>query len=311
MSEVMIQVETVRSKAFGLDARTTKTLKSQLSYEVENSQFSHAYRSGWSGRKYLFNVNNNTFPTGLLHRFTTILDDLGVPYRVVDVRDKPKIDISQVVKNLGNYGITPRKYQVKGIDKGLKNNNMMFWWPTASGKTILFGGLIAAYDLPTLILVNRRDLVGQHYRFLKQSTKMKIGTISEGIWKPGYVTIALTQSLWSKRCKSKADEAHLKKFLSEIRYLIIDEAHHGEAKTFKKPANDCVNASVRHGFSGTPYNLNSDDMELESVTGPVLSKLTISYLVEEGFLSIPIITMHKYGSPNIGESHGPIFTRRG
>ena len=236
------------------------------------------------------------FPTGLLPRVEKVLKSKKYSYRIVDLRQRPKFDIDAIVNRMDMYGIVLRDYQIKGVTMGLKNHNMMFWWPTASGKTILFGGLITAYDLPTLILVNRTDLVTQHINFLKENTPLNIGKIASGVWEPKQVTVATTQSLWSERTKNKQ---RLKRFLEGIGYLILDEAHHGEAKTFKKPADDCKNAVARHGFSGTPYSLSTDDLELESVTGPVLHKISISSLIEDGYLSVPIINMNHYDSPEV------------
>jgi DNA excision repair protein ERCC-3 len=249
-----------------------------------------------------------TFPTGLLPRITSVLDSQHYPYKIVDTRSTPQFSLTQVAERLLDYNITLRRYQHKGVKRGLENKNMMFWWPTASGKTILFGGLITAYNLKTLILVNRTDLVAQHQRFLRDALDIDIGYISEGQWHPKHITVGLVQSLWAKRKKGYKHSAQIKQFLEGIQYLIIDEAHHGNAVTFRTLANSCKNANIRHGFSGTPYILDADDLELECVTGPVMSKVTISYLIQSGYLSKPIITMHNYKSPDVdGENYRTVY----
>lgn len=299
-THTIIKTENVKSKVFNADSKVLKLIDKELSYFVEGYFWSPLYRGNmWDGKRHKFSRATNQFPTGLLPRVTNLLKTQKIPHRVIDLRPKAKLDIKAIVDRMDDYGIILRDYQLKGIMSGLDNRNMLFWWPTASGKTILFGGLITAYDLPTLILVNRTDLVGQHKKFLTENTPFEVGTIGGGMWDPKQITIATTQSLWSARSSNKRQ---LKKLLEGIGYLILDEAHHGEAKTFKKPADDCKNAIIRHGFSGTPYSLSTDDLELESVTGPVLHKISVSDLIGDGYLSIPIVTMNHYKSKEVDDN---------
>lgn len=289
---IVIEVNNVEGRVFNGTTKALNAIDKALSYFQEGFQWTPQFkRRAWDGRVHKFRKGTKKFPTGLLPRLTKALDKEGFVYKVMDMREPPRRSISEIADHLEYYKLNPRPYQLRGIEVGMKNHNMMFWWPTASGKTVLFGGLVLAYDLPTLILVNRTDLVEQHIKFLKRNTGMEIGGIYSGIYRPKHVTVATVQTLWAMR---KKDRKLLKKFLSTIEYVLVDEAHHGEAKTFRKPVEDCVNASVRHGFSGTPYSLTSDDIELESVTGPVLSKVTMSYLIKRGYLSIPVITIHEF-----------------
>lgn len=292
---IYIEVDNVTCRLFNGTNTILKEINEICSYFVNGYKYSEAYRRRlWDGKKHRFSLTTKKFPTGLLYRVKKTLEQNNFPYQIVDVRPKPRLSLTTVAQRLEKYDIYPRPYQFSGIEKGLQNHNMMFWWPTASGKTILFGGLIIAYNTTTLILVSRKDLLSQHVKFLRTNTNLSIGAIGDGIWQPAQITVALTQSLWLKRNENAKSKKELLKFLQGINYLIIDEAHHGDAKTYRKPADDCKNSYVRHGFSGTPYSLTADDIELESITGPVLSKVSIGYLIKHGYLSIPVITMNSY-----------------
>lgn len=293
--DIVIEVDNVKCRFFNGRTHEINAVDNALSYYKEGYQWTPQYRlKQWDGKVHKFSKAKKTFPTGLLSRVIETLDFLGSKYKVIDTRPKASLNIDEVADRLIEYNIIPRPYQIRGIEKGLQKPNMMFWWPTASGKTVLFGGLIIAYNLPTLVLVNRKDLVQQHMEFLKNNTNLPVGYIMEGEWKPDRITIATTQALWAVRQRSRTSKTFLKNFLSEFGYVIIDEAHHGEAKTFNTPVSECVNATIRHGFSGTPYSLTNDDMELECVTGPVMSRVTMSYLIKKGYLSIPKIRINHY-----------------
>ncbi len=176
--QIIIKVENTLCQVFNADSDLLKTIDLSLSYFAENYYWSTPFRSGvWDGKRHKFSIAKQTFPTGLLVRVEDVLKISNSSYKIIDLRPKPKHDMSEILNRVDDYGIVLRDYQIKGIIKGLDNHNMMFWWPTASGKTILFGGLIMAYGLPTLIMVNRKDLVSQHVKFLEEFTSLDIGII--------------------------------------------------------------------------------------------------------------------------------------
>ncbi len=72
---------------------------------------------------------------------------------------------------------------------------------------------------------------------------------------------------------------------------------------FKQTINKCSNTLARHGFSGSPFSLTTDDIELESITGPPISKVTMSDLIREGYVSRPHIYMIKYDSSWLMKSY--------
>ena len=80
--------------------------------------------------------------------------------------------------------------------------------------------------------------------------------------------------------------------------ILVANCHHVvDSKTMKAVVNKCTNTVARHGFSGTPYSLTTDDIELECLTGPPLSKITMSDLIIGGWVSKPEITMIHYDYP--------------
>jgi len=180
---------------------------------------------------------------------------------------------------------------------------MIFWWATSSGKTVQFAALCSALKKKefrkTLILVTTKDLAAQHREEMGEMLGKKIGLVEEGRFEPEKITVAVINTLFSKAIRKK--EKSVLSFLNSIEYLIVDEVQHLiDSKTMKTVVNKCTNTVARHGFSGTPYSLTTDDIELECLTGPPLSKITMSDLILGGWVSRPKITMIHYDHPWMG-----------
>jgi len=270
-------------------------------YRAYNYQFSDAFIDGrWDGYVNKFSVKTATFPSGLLNRIIKILKKEKAKFKVIDERHKLIWKNDLVLKNIDNFGYVLRDYQIDGLIIGLNNPYMVFWWATSSGKTVQFAAFCSALKRKefrkTLILVTTKDLAAQHREEMEMMLGEKIGLIEEGRFEPEKITVAVINTLFNKAIRKK--EKNILSFLNLIEYLIVDESHHLiDSKTMKAVVNKCTNTVVRHGFSGTPYSLTTDDIELECLTGPPLSKITMSDLILGGWVSRPEITMIHYDYP--------------
>jgi len=268
------------------------------SYQFFNYQYSQAYIDGyWDGYVRKFSKITKSFPAGLLFKILSFLKKEKAEFKVVDSRRELDWEESTVIKNINNFKFTLRPYQIDGVMAGLKFPYMVFWWATSSGKTVLFSALISALKAKTfkktLILVANKDLASQHREEIGSMLEEKIGVIEEGKFNPRQITVAVINTLWQKAIKKK--DKQVLKYLSNVDHLILDECHRIiDSKMFKNTIAQCKNTIARHGFSGSPYSLTSDDIELECLTGPPLSKVTMSQLIREGWTSRPEIFMIKF-----------------
>lgn len=86
--------------------------------------------------------------------------------------------------------------------------------------------------------------------------------------------------------------------------ILVHNCHHSQSKTWRRIIKLCTNAMYRHGFSGTPWDHSSDNIELEAICGKIKYKITTSDLIRMGYLARPIITFHSYeGNEDPIESH--------
>jgi len=271
-----------------------------LSFMMPNYQYTDAYINNiWDGYVRKFSKASKTFPSGLLNRVKKFLKERDFEFKVIDKRPHLEYHEDLILKRIENFKFTLRDYQIDGVIKGINNPYMIFWWATSSGKTVLFSSLILALKdknekfLNTLILVTNKDLAAQHREELSSMLETEIGVIEEGIFKPKKITVAVINTLWilSKNKKNKK----VINYLKDIKYLIGDECHRViSSKMMKDVFNLCTGTFSRHGFSGSPYSLTMDDMELECFTGPPLSRVSTSALIKAGYVSTPHIYFIKY-----------------
>ena len=162
--------------------------------------------------------------------------------------------------------------------------SIMFQMPTGTGKTRLFSSIIKDIQklsvskrerIGILVLVHRTELIEQ----IHETLLFKYG-VSHGIIKSGYeedhtmpVQIASVQSL------TRMIEQWKNKSFS---YIIIDEAHHALAKTYRKICNAYHDARVL-GVTATPYRLSGESFR--DLFGKLIVSQSVSKFIEQGYLS--------------------------
>ena len=156
------------------------------------------------------------------------------------------------------------------------SNRLMLQLPTGGGKTVIFAAIASQFlqqGKRVLILAHREELV------LQAAEKVNVisGT-SAGIIKAGHqanyglpLQVASVQSLGTR--------LHL---LAPPDLIVVDEAHHATAATYRKVLEACPDACIL-GVSATPVRLDGSgfqDMFDELFCGP-----SVQELIESGYLS--------------------------
>lgn len=240
----------------------------------------------------IYDKKSQTVPSGLANRVTNKLKELGYRIKLSDKRTVPIVDIEKMISRAKNFDSALRNYQIEGVLSGIENGNGLFDWCTGSGKTLTFSFLLMSYDKPSLILVNRKELMYQTARELSRMTGKEVGVIGDGVWNPKKWTVGIVNTL-NKGINSKKDYDIVRtmRFLDSVELFIGDEIHHLGAKTWKGIAKACRNASARFGFSGTCFHPDSEDLFLVAYTGEIISSVSASRLIKEGYLARPHIYM--------------------
>ena len=167
-----------------------------------------------------------------------------------------------------------RSYQIKAIDslrysfntKGKKSPLLVM--PTGAGKTVVFAAIskaISQNEKNVLILVHRRELIDQ------ASKKLKNIGVNHGVIAAKYessqnnIQIASVQTLVRRLVTNKFNP----------HYIIIDEAHHAAAGSWRKIIEHFKDA-YKIGCTATPIRLDGRglaDYFDDLVKGPGVAKL--------------------------------------
>ncbi|MBK8483152.1 MAG: DEAD/DEAH box helicase [Saprospiraceae bacterium] len=179
-----------------------------------------------------------------------------------------------------NESITLRPYQLEAIDKIFQKwhsgfRSILFQMPTGTGKTILFADIVRQEfqkEKKILIVVHKKELLNQAKdELINLSIDFGIIMAGEIPDNSKIVQIASIQTL-SKRDYPDAD------------LIIIDESHHGVAKTYKELWDIYPNAKFL-GVTATPIRLNGDGFD--DLFDELITSDSIQKFISKGFL-VPV-----------------------
>ena len=246
---IEINIGNSYSRITGLSAKQEKELREALSYAVGGSS---AYFSGRPVYKKSLLSKRGEFPTGLIHRLSIKAD------KVVDNRTKPPIN--PTVQLLSG---TPYPWQVAAVKAAIKANRGIISAPTGTGKSMAMALLIAELNVKTLVVVPSIEI-------RRQLTEVFIGYGLRNVTVRNIDSIELKKS-------------------SSFDCLIIDECHHGAARTYQK-----LNKTVWHKifyrfhFTATPFRNDAEETLLfEAIAGRIIYKLNYKTAIARGYI-VPV-----------------------
>lgn len=168
-----------------------------------------------------------------------------------------------------------RSYQKEIIEQILSHwatyKRVLLQVPTGGGKTVIFATIareLASRNYPVLVLVHREELLLQAVEKLIAIIGGEVGIIKHG-YKPNYsalIQVATVQTLVKR--------LDLFKFVN-FSLIIIDEAHHSTASTYRKIL-DAYPKAYQLGVTATPIRLDGTgfrDLFEVLVCGPSTKEL--------------------------------------
>lgn len=310
---IKFTIDNVFTKALCNQPHEYEAIDACLSYQIPNawiikrnkliSEPHSAYWKNWTGINSFFIKDNGSFLTGLLPKVQEFCASKNIEYMTTDNRDKLDNTTKANIAPGMLKGITLYDFQVRTAMEFCDIGNGVLQLPTGSGKTEIAVAITKALEVPTLFLTHRVTLLHQTAaRFQKRwpGIKSKIGIVGDKQYSPNLINFATVQTLQSMKKRSPQEYADL---LSKAHLLIIDEAHRSGAKQFYEPAIFCKNARYRLALTATPFMTNDDanNMYLMGITGPVVSRVSNSELIERGILARPFFKFFKIEAPDLSE----------
>jgi superfamily II DNA or RNA helicase len=175
-----------------------------------------------------------------------------------------------------------RPYQIEIIDKlvvATGQRRPICVAPTGAGKTIIAASLIqeaARKGSSVLVLAHRREIITQTVRKL-YDLEVECGIIAAGLSAhPGEaVQVASIQTLWARAMRTD------KMPLPPAHLLVVDEAHHCPAETYRKIVASYPNA-VLLGLTATPCR--GDGRGLGNIFNAIVECPQVRGLIDAGYL---------------------------
>jgi len=154
---------------------------------------------------------------------------------------------------------------------------VLYQAPTGSGKTVLFSHVVegaAARSVPTAVIVHRQELLDQCSRAL-HSLGLDHGIVAAGRHaSPMHNVLVCSAQTLVRRIGQPQ--------FRRLRLLVLDEAHHATAGTWRKIIDACPEARLL-GVTATPLRL--DGRGLREVFDHLVTGPTVGDLIQRGYLS--------------------------
>ena len=305
--DAILKINNDYSYVVTTDQNVRHLLWNKLRFRKEGYFHTRAYKQGiWDGFIDFFNKKTGRFLTGLLPEVRLILNRFGVPFTTEDSREIVPFlydSIDDQFLNTSENPITLYDYQVELTNLAIKHKRGIIQAPTSAGKTEIMIAIMKALPpkTPILFLANRKSLIAQNYKRMKQWGLEHVGRFYGEYHEPNIITCSTVQSAH-----------HLDKLLPKFKVVIADEIHMLSNDTGIATFKKCKGASARFAVSATPFKHGGkDDVQkytIKGYFGPVLKLkkeiiesgvLTTSFLQDRGTVSDSICTFFKVTEPKI------------
>lgn len=162
-------------------------LREALSYEVKDKEWSPKFKEGsWDGRISLFHRGDCSFPTGLIARAKSVLQEHAVTYVVDDLRERGGDELD-VEADFASHNRNLRPYQAEAVDAAMSKGRGVVAMATGGGKTLTACELISRMAVsPVVFVVPSKTLMWQTQREFQKYLKVAgrpaiVGVAGDGV----------------------------------------------------------------------------------------------------------------------------------
>jgi superfamily II DNA or RNA helicase len=210
-------------------------------------------------------------------------------YAVQDVRSLPVMPRMKFTVKLDDIEKSERFVgQRAAVDAMFEHEQGQIIRPPGTGKTQIALAFAAECETRTLVLVHTKDILNQWVDYAREAIpEIPIGIIQGNRVQIGHLTIATVQTI------KKFVEPSLgkKKFWRHFGCVIVDEGHHGAARTWEIILNSCP-AYYRFSFTASPTRADGLHPALNFLYGPVIHRQKFSSPVD--LKVVPVKTKFYY-----------------
>lgn len=247
------------------------------------------------------------FPSGIIGIVKDLAERIGCQ---VEEKLLPPTDntvVPDIDKNILS-GISLRHYQLDCAKASVQYKRGLLQVPTGGGKTEIMIAVSKylidnGFDGNILICVPTVNLLVQtEERMIKRGIDKDIVSTYGGgneLNTNSRIVIATVQTVYSRLTGKLGDDEQ--RWHDNVGCLIFDESHHCSARTYYTII-DTLPTEYLLGFSAEPFYGSKEyiirDLILRGTMGPVLYRISLQMLIEEGYLSKPYMIALDSHCPN-------------
>ena len=163
-----------------LEYAYTQALKNHLSYEVKDAEWSEFYKRGiWDGKVSVYNLKEQSFPTGLTNKVKELFDLLKIEFKFIDKRKKPNYNYP-IDCDFGGKEL--RDYQLKSAELSKKIQRCMLALCTGAGKTMTSCQIFKELGVaPVVFIVPSIELLRQTQKEFEKYLRLNGNPVKVGI----------------------------------------------------------------------------------------------------------------------------------
>ncbi len=239
----------------------------------------------WDGRIRLFSLSNRRIYKGLIDRVKQFCHDRNYEFNYPAELADEDVSFNAVERFLKDLNLPsdrwPREYQIKAFVRGLrKRSRLLLLSPTASGKSLIIYLFCRWHeeDGKTLIIVPTKGLVNQMSGdFDDYGYEDETHNIMGGVEKDSKQNITI--STWQSIYKQPTE------WFEQFNLIIGDEVHGFKAKSLMDIMTKAGTVKHRIGTTGTLDDVETNQLTLEGLFGPVYNVTTTKKLMEQGHVA--------------------------
>lgn len=220
---------------------------------------------------HMFRLRTKRLPVGLYAHLAQFGKDRGYPLEGW----KPlasNISLAEVQAFINTLNlpddIKPYEHQVLGVTKALRYMRRVLESSTSSGKSLIIYCIVRYLDkmgYKGLIIVPTLNLQSQIASDFMTYAR-----------NPKSLDLKVDVQLWQSIQNNDSD------YFKLYDYVIVDEAHHGEARVLTNILRKCVNAKYKIGLTGSVKDSKIPRLVLEANFGPITTLITNKEAIDKG-----------------------------
>jgi superfamily II DNA or RNA helicase len=293
---MIVQLGNVRVQVVAATAEEEDWLTAYLGVPDEKAK----YRTGNApASRPLYSRRSRTFPAGLLGM---VRDDGKLAGFTVQVRDMrarpcapdPRVDLTWLTD-----------FQQDAVEHGFAKQRGVFHCGTGAGKTEIMVALGAVLPCEQVVFVHRVSLLKEIGERFERRTGERAGSVGGGVVNLQRFTVAMFQTVHRA---VGAKDAKILGWLARCGVMHVDEGHTLPSATFWQVTVACSNAFFRYAYSATPFaRADHRGMLVVAATGPVLYRVRMSELVDQGIVARGSVRLVRYTHRGKGLRGGQLY----